>query len=424
VGSVGADVAAAAEDPAVAGGAREEAAAEEDVPHGAQGAQSTAQNRVEETAGGMIQAEPPAYVDSALADAGTPARSGSERKSKRPRYEYAPIHFPKEEELEYKHVLLDIEGTTTTLAFVSQTLVPFAQQRLVGFLDAKWDEPAVRACVAALREEAQAEGSAVRIPGDENEKSAILAAVCDVVSAQMAADRKAGPLKQLQALIWADGYASGALKGEVFSDVAAAFRAWEARGVSISIYSSGAVAAQRDLFSHTSDHGDLTSYIRAYFDTSTGSKQESDSYRSIAKQLDAEPASILFVTDVLSEASAAQEAGMQVAMSVRRGNAPLEHVPYRMITSLMHLLPPLASCEVTAKSEAAPTERGTTAVMQSVVETPANTKHVESGNVVIVTTPSAELAGVEHQALHEAHVDAIAEAVGAAAAALEESKTE
>jgi len=44
-------------------------------------------------------------------------------------------------------------------------------------------------------------------------------------------DRKIAPLKALQGMIWADGYASGELTGRVYADAAAALGAWRDAGI-------------------------------------------------------------------------------------------------------------------------------------------------------------------------------------------------
>jgi methylthioribulose 1-phosphate dehydratase/enolase-phosphatase E1 len=88
------------------------------------------------------------------------------------------------------------------------------------------------------------------------------------------------------------------------------------------------------LFRH-STQGDLRPKLSCYFDTKVGLKQEADSYREILLTLGVERASeVLFVTDILAEAVAASEAGYQVLISVRPGNAPItESHTFKTITS-------------------------------------------------------------------------------------------
>lgn len=64
-------------------------------------------------------------------------------------------------------------------------------------------------------------------------------------------------------------------------------------------------------------------FISAYFDTTTGGKREAESYSKIALELGIAPDTILFVSDVVTELEAAHAAGMQTALSIRDGNAPI-----------------------------------------------------------------------------------------------------
>jgi enolase-phosphatase E1 len=134
-------------------------------------------------------------------------------------------------------------------------------------------------------------------------------------------DRKSTALKSVQGRIWEEGYRSGRLQGQVYPDVPRAFARWRAQGREAAIFSSGSVLAQKLLFSR-SDAGDLTPYLRAYFDTATGAKGDAESYRKIARALGREPPAVLFLSDVIAELNAARAAGLQTALCVRAGAAP------------------------------------------------------------------------------------------------------
>ena len=225
----------------------------------------------------------------------------------------------------YRAVLLDIEGTTTSISFVYDTLFPFARQNVSAFLQAHWTDVAVQADIALLREQALADRSAGHsdcpaIP-DGDTHDARQAAVANVLW-QMDSDRKTTGLKSLQGKIWLDGYVSGQLRGHLFDDVEAAMRRWVSEDKDLYIYSSGSVAAQRLLFGH-SIAGDLTGLISGYYDTQTGPKKERQSYVAITKEVGLAASDILFLTDNLDEAMAASSAGLQVRLSVRPGNGPL-----------------------------------------------------------------------------------------------------
>jgi enolase-phosphatase E1 len=134
-------------------------------------------------------------------------------------------------------------------------------------------------------------------------------------------DRKSTALKALQGKIWEEGYAAGKLTSQVFSDVPGCFERWREAGLSLSIFSSGSILAQKLLFAHT-DVGDLTKFLDQYFDTSTGPKSAEASYRTIGSALQRSLSETLFISDVIVELDAARAAGMKTALCLRPGNHP------------------------------------------------------------------------------------------------------
>jgi len=135
-------------------------------------------------------------------------------------------------------------------------------------------------------------------------------------------DRKSTGLKSLQGKIWEEGYRAGDLRSEVYPDVPPALERWRRQGIDIAIFSSGSVQAQRSLFTNTAA-GDLTRFIRAYFDTTIGPKTAPHSYVRIAAALERSPSEVLFLSDVGAELDAALTAGMRTALCVRTpGSAP------------------------------------------------------------------------------------------------------
>ncbi len=207
-------------------------------------------------------------------------------------------------------ILLDIEGTTTPIAFVHEVLFSYARNHAKEFLANRVDAEDI----ARLREEQTADlnnGEQPPMPLDA------------YVEWLIARDHKSTGLKSLQGKIWRQGYADGSLKSQVYADVAPAFARWRARGLGISIFSSGSVLAQQLLFAHT-DAGDLTKFIDQYFDTNVGKKGEAASYRRIAEALNLRTEEVLFISDVVAELDAANEAGMQTLLSIRPGNPPQE----------------------------------------------------------------------------------------------------
>lgn len=211
-------------------------------------------------------------------------------------------------------IVTDIEGTTSSIAFVHDVLFPYAADRLPDYLRNNSDDPEVARLLQVVREEA-------------NLPSADLDSIIAVLLKWIADDRKATALKALQGMVWRHGYEQGDFTGHIYDDAAIGLRAWADAGIELYVYSSGSVDAQKLLFGY-SDAGDLREYFRGYFDTETGHKRERDSYTTIAQTLAMKPAEILFLSDVAEELDAARDAGMHTVQLVRneevvRGDHPI-----------------------------------------------------------------------------------------------------
>ena len=204
-----------------------------------------------------------------------------------------------------KAVVTDIEGTTTPISFVAEILFPYARKALPGFLEAHRDRPEVAEQLAAAR----------TLAGDAGMSDA---AVTALLMQWIDEDRKATPLKILQGLIWAEGYAAGAFQGELYADVPQLLRSWHAGGLRLFSYSSGSVPAQRLLFGH-SPAGDLTPLFEGFFDTRLGSKLEAASYRTLAATVALPPGEILFLSDHEGELDAAAASGFATGCLDRDG---------------------------------------------------------------------------------------------------------
>jgi len=194
-------------------------------------------------------------------------------------------------------IVTDIEGTTSSIAFVTQTLFPYARAALPAYVAAHAQ------AVAPLLEAVRAAE-----PGDP----------VATLQRWIDEDRKATPLKEIQGRIWAQGYAEGAFHGHVYPDAALALRSWREAGYRLFVYSSGSVEAQRLLFTH-SDQGDLSGLFSGWFDTTTGAKRESASYARIARAIGAAPGAILFLSDVQAELDAAETVGVRTRLVDRSG---------------------------------------------------------------------------------------------------------
>jgi enolase-phosphatase E1 len=210
-------------------------------------------------------------------------------------------------------MLLDIEGATTPVHFVYQTLFPYARKHGPDYLREFWDSDSLRPVRNQLlkQNELDAAEGAPQISREPGVKAAI-----QYYEWLMDRDRKVTPLKTIQGLIWERGYTTGELHSEVYPDVPRAFSRWQEERRSIAIYSSGSVLAQQQLFRYT-NYGDLTGFISSYFDTETGGKREMKSYSAIARSLGFAAADICFVSDTTEEIEAARVAGMKAVLCAR-----------------------------------------------------------------------------------------------------------
>ena len=224
-----------------------------------------------------------------------------------------------------RHVIVDIEGTTSASAFVYDVLFPYARERFAPWIDVHANEAETAAVIASV-------GAEIGV-GDPSHDQ-----VVEALIEWTDADRKVTPLKTLQGLIWEQGFANGDLTSHFFPDAITALRDWHDAGLPISVYSSGSVLAQRNWYAH-SPAGDLTPWMSDYYDTANaGPKRESSSYRAIAEAIDADPGSLLFCSDVVAELDAASQAGWQV-VRVRRAGEPhaVEDSAYPEVTEMTQI---------------------------------------------------------------------------------------
>ncbi len=219
-------------------------------------------------------------------------------------------------------ILLDIEGTTTPISYVYETMFPFARKHLHEALKNIPQED-----IAQLKREYDQQSDAEKPAWDPETYLRWL----------MAKDSKSTALKKIEGKILAHAFEDGSLTGEVFLDVAPALQRWTEGGKTACIFSSGSVIVQRPFFAHTNS-GDLAQYLSGFFDTeNAGPKREKQSYELIARTLGFNPGEILFLSDVAEEILAATAAGLQGRVVVRPGNKPVTNSELKRISSFAEL---------------------------------------------------------------------------------------
>lgn len=205
--------------------------------------------------------------------------------------------------IEIRAIVTDIEGTTSSIDFVRDVLFPYARKRLPAFVETHGTKPEVQHWL----HEAAREAGLVEARRQD---------IIELLLQWIDQDRKSTALKALQGMIWKDGYEAGDYRAHIYPEVAARLRDWRADGLRLYVYSSGSVPAQR-LFFHHSEAGDLSALFAGYFDTETGPKRETESYRRIAEAIGEQPRHLLFLSDIVEELDAAQAAGFHTGWLVR-----------------------------------------------------------------------------------------------------------
>jgi enolase-phosphatase E1 len=237
-------------------------------------------------------------------------------------------------------VLLDIEGTTSSISFVHDVMFPYVRQHLAQYLDRHWSDSGLDQVRQQLARDDGADDWQAWLERQQAEPAQGRSLAEQQVLKLMDGDVKATGLKTLQGLIWDSGFRSGALKSHVYPDVLPAIALWREQGIDVRIYSSGSIAAQRLFFGHVDGHGDCLHLFSGHYDTTIGNKREAASYARIAADWGLEPAEIVFVSDLAAELEAASAAGLQAVASIRPGNASLPAAaPWPRIESFAELAP-------------------------------------------------------------------------------------
>jgi len=222
-----------------------------------------------------------------------------------------------------KAILLDIEGTVSSISFVRDVLFPYTLEALPKVLKEKWTSDEFAQYRNGFPEEYR------------SDPEAFLSHVRELTRN----DVKIAYLKNLQGYLWLQAYQSGAIKAPIYPDVITSLNLWtREKNLKVYIYSSGSVLAQKLFFEYTDrDPPDLRGYLSGYFDTvNAGLKTELGSYRTICEVTGVEAGGWVFLTDNVKEVDAATAAGMAALVVVREGNAPLteaDNMKYAIVHS-------------------------------------------------------------------------------------------
>ena len=219
-----------------------------------------------------------------------------------------------------KVILTDIEGTISSISFVKEVLFPYSKERLEDFILTNYEHsPFLLSIIEATLEEIK-QGNITGITYKSNQESAIFETqvytAIEALKIWIQEDKKITPLKDLQGLIWEEGFRNGLFKAPLYQDAFEFFLSMKGKGLPIYVYSSGSVQAQK-LFFEFSEFGDIRYLFSGFYDTKIGSKKDSESYLKIATDIQVSPEHILFLTDIKDECKASEEAGLLTVQVVR-----------------------------------------------------------------------------------------------------------
>ncbi|MCE2928846.1 MAG: acireductone synthase [Candidatus Caenarcaniphilales bacterium] len=210
-----------------------------------------------------------------------------------------------------KAVLTDIEGTSTSINFVHDVLFEYSRMKLEPYLLHHKDTEQMRRMIfeilhhpqhCSFNSEFYADGTQLQI-------------AIGKLKSWIDQDLKITILKDLQGMVWEEGYKKKAYTGHLFPEAYKILKQLHEKGLRLYVYSSGSVHAQRLLFKY-SDFGDNTSMFSGFFDTRIGPKRDPKSYKKIysivygPSSRITDPSELLFISDVQEEVDAALEAGL------------------------------------------------------------------------------------------------------------------
>ncbi|CAI4225010.1 unnamed protein product [Auanema sp. JU1783] len=241
-----------------------------------------------------------------------------------------------------KHALImDIEGTISSIDFVKNVLFPYSMLHVQDFLK-KFSVSDDEKCAELMKQLLHASDADAKTDPDRFIKPRMETMAHDIALnciEWVKQDKKLTCLKEIQGKMWKEGYATGAFRSELYEDVFPALSLLKDT-YDLYVYSSGSETAQK-LFMEYTQHGDLSYLISGFFDTKIGSKTDKSSYEKICSVIDKPPHKVIFITDSFLEATAARKAEIEAKLVIRPGNAPLppEAAEFEIIKSVWEIKP-------------------------------------------------------------------------------------
>lgn len=210
-----------------------------------------------------------------------------------------------------KAIITDIEGTTSSISFVKDTLFPYAYEKMADFIQANVNNEIVKNILLNVAEEAHIDFNNIEL-------------IITTLRQWISEDRKTAPLKDLQGLIWENGYKNADFTAHIYQDAYEKLLYWHQKNIPLYVYSSGSVYAQKLFFTHT-NYGNILYFFSDFFDTKIGNKKEAQSYQKIIEKIDIPAPSTIFLSDIEAELNSAQEIGIKTILVDRENQIKNNH---------------------------------------------------------------------------------------------------
>ncbi|GFS46280.1 enolase-phosphatase E1 [Trichonephila inaurata madagascariensis] len=216
-----------------------------------------------------------------------------------------------------KAIILDIEGTITSIDFIREIVFPYAESHLEDFIMNNWKE--VREIGLLLQQQSvDSKGNSgdviplPQVPSTENidEIQNFQRALVSYVKQRMNANRNDPSMKKIQGLVLRNAFRSGDIIAEIYPDAVKALETWSLENKQVFTYSTGIRDVQIEFFKNT-NFGNKAQFIKAFFDTSIGSKLEIEGYKFICDFAKVDPSEVVFFSDRPLEIAAAKKCGLR-----------------------------------------------------------------------------------------------------------------
>lgn len=182
----------------------------------------------------------------------------------------------------------------------------FVKKNIKVYLDNEWNTPQLQEDVAKLREASKKDaGPPIEETGPAG---TVQESVARYVIACIDEQRGNDALFKFRFHMWFYGYDKNKLVTAVYTDVADSLAKWHAERIKVYVCSNSWKEVSKRFLAQTV-HGNLTTFVDDYFDSSDGPLTKSETFNKIAERIQIKPPEIVFLTKSGDEARAALAAG-------------------------------------------------------------------------------------------------------------------